>query len=138
MKVFVKCRYLLIVSLFSFLLPQCRHDNEVVRDVTPAEAETLIKGNSNNPEFIILDVRTPGEFASGHLAGATNIDFNANDFEVKIVQLDKNKIYLVYCRTGHRSAKAVSIMKNKGFKSLRNLNGGITGWAEANLPVVSE
>lgn len=63
----------------------------------------------------IVDVRTPAEFATGHLEGATNIDIEANDFATKIATLDKNASYLVYCRSGNRSAQAKSKMSAAGF-----------------------
>ncbi|MCX6245644.1 MAG: rhodanese-like domain-containing protein [Bacteroidetes bacterium] len=138
MKTCLKCQYLSVASILFFLLTACSHDNAVVQDVTPAEADKMIKDNMNNQGFIILDVRTPEEFASGHISRAINIDFRASDFETKIGQMDKNKSYLVYCRTGHRSSKAVTLMKDKGFRSLSNMNGGIMRWSEENLPVSSE
>lgn len=63
----------------------------------------------------MVDVRTPAEFAAGHLEGATNIDIEANDFAMKIAKLDKNASYLVYCRSGNRSAQAKSKMSATGF-----------------------
>jgi rhodanese-related sulfurtransferase len=128
--------YLVTAWLMLFIFSQCSHV-EAVQTVNSTEAEKMIQSNINNPEFIILDVRTPGEFESGHIGGAINIDYNADDFETKISQIDKTKIYLVYCRTGHRSSKAVSMMKEKGFKSINNLDGGISDWAAQNLPVVT-
>jgi rhodanese-related sulfurtransferase len=128
----------LIFWLILIIFPNCSHNKGVVQDVSPAEANDLIKSNSNNPSFIILDVRTPGEFASGHIRGAKNIDINADDFNTQIAQMDNSKTYLVYCNTGHRSSRAVSVMKNTGFTSLKNPDGGISDWAAANLPVFLE
>ena len=121
--------------LMLILFSQCSHNNDVVQDMSPAEAQKLIIGNNNNPGFMIVDVRTPEEFNSGHLEGSINIDYNADDFDAKIGQLDKNKTFLVYCRSGHRSSKAVSLMKDKGFRSIKNLEGGISNWASENLPL---
>jgi rhodanese-related sulfurtransferase len=129
--------YLAASLLILVLLPRCNRDS-VVQNVSPAEAEKIIQANMNNTAFVILDVRTPAEFSAGHLAGAINIDFNADDFETKAGQLDKNKNYLVYCRTGHRSSGAVAMMKQNGFKSLKNMDGGISEWISRNLPVISE
>jgi rhodanese-related sulfurtransferase len=137
MKAFYKYHFTLSALIILFLMSRCSHDN-VVQDINPAEAQKMIQGNINNPEFVLLDVRTPGEFTSGHIAGAINIDFNADEFESKIGQLDKNKQYLVYCRTGHRSSRAVAMMKDKGFKSLKNLDGGLADWIAGNLPVVTQ
>ena len=129
----------LVLALFTlFLMPRCNSDRGGVRDVNPSEAEKIVKDNLNNTEFVILDVRTPGEFNSGHLAGAVNIDYNADDFASKIGLLDKSRIYLVYCASGYRSAGAVSMMKDQGFKSISNLTGGLSNWAAQNLPVLTE
>ena len=136
MKSYTRYRFLLLLVLTLFLLPRCSENSAVIQNVTPAEAQKMIQDDKNKNAIAILDVRTPGEFASGHLAGAVNIDFNADDFETQLNHLDKNMSYLVYCQAGHRSAMAVSIMEKKGFKSLKNLDGGISSWISEKLPVV--
>lgn len=75
-------------------------------------------------DTVIIDVRTPAEFAAGHLEGATNIDIEAADFATKIGKLDKAKSYFVYCRSGNRSAQAITKMKAAGFTHLVD-GGGI-------------
>jgi rhodanese-related sulfurtransferase len=99
-------------------------------------AYQLIQNNKGNPDFIILDVRTPDEFNSGHLASAVNIDYYSSDFKDKIGQLDRNKEYLVYCRTGIRGASSVRIMLDLGFTKVQNLSGGIVEWVNAGYPTV--
>jgi rhodanese-related sulfurtransferase len=96
----------------------------------------LIKKNLKNKNFVILDVRTPQEYSEGHLANATNVDFGASDFAEKIGKLDKAKAYLVYCRTGHRSARVVEVMKTQSFQTIYNLDGGITQWTTDKKAVV--
>jgi len=86
---------------------------------------------------MLLDVRTPSEFASGHISGATNIDFESGTFASDILKLDKSKTYAVYCRSGNRSAQATAIMAKDGFKSIFNLDGGINNWQSAGNPVVN-
>lgn len=127
--------YFVVIML---VFAKCAGDNKTIKVVNPAEAAKLIFENSNNPQFVILDVRTPEEFVSGHLAGAINIDYKADEFEANINKLDKKKTYLVYCRTGHRSAGAADIMKDNGFKSIKNLEGGIVKWINENNPVINE
>jgi rhodanese-related sulfurtransferase len=100
------------------------------------EAYELIQNNQNNPDFIILDVRTPDEFKGGYIAGAINIDYYSSDFKNKISQMDRNKEYLVYCRSGVRGAASVQIMLDLGFTRVRNLSGGIVQWINAGLPTV--
>ena len=69
---------------------------------------------------VVIDVRTPAEYASGHLEGATNIDIEANTFSAKIAKLDKNATYFVYCHSGNRAAQAITAMKALGFTKLTN------------------
>ncbi|MBK8469654.1 MAG: rhodanese-like domain-containing protein [Candidatus Phosphoribacter sp.] len=88
------------------------------------------------PGTVLLDVRTPAEFADGHLAGAINIDVSAADFSTKVGALAKGVPYAVYCRTGSRSGNALSIMKGLGFTSAYHLDGGITSWSSAGGTVV--
>jgi rhodanese-related sulfurtransferase len=84
----------------------------------------------NQPNTLIMDVRTEKELSEGKVKGASIfIDINSEPFEERIQKLDKTKNYLVYCRSGARSAKACKIMYEKGFKGkLYNLAKGIAGW----------
>jgi len=86
---------------------------------------------------ITLDVRTPIEFAEGHIEGARLIDFQSGNFENEIAALDKNATYAVYCRSGNRSGQAVKVMQDAGFTSIFNMNGGVIDWANAGLPLVN-
>jgi rhodanese-related sulfurtransferase len=78
---------------------------------------------------IIIDVRTPGEFAGGHLEGALNIDVQSPDFAAQVSQLDPTKDYFIYCRSGNRSGQAISQMSNMGFTSM--INGGSVAQASS-------
>lgn len=73
----------------------------------------------------ILDVRTQEEYDEGHLPDATLIDFYSTDFEEKLSTLDRNKTYLVYCRSGNRSGQTMNMMKEAGFLQVYNLSGGV-------------
>lgn len=81
----------------------------------------------DQPNTVILDVRTKMEWNMGHVAGATLIDINSADFDAKIDQLDKSKTYLVYCRSGNRSSIAANIMIKKGFTDVKNVRTGQAG-----------
>ena len=83
------------------------------------------KGREN---IILLDVRTPEEFAAGHIPNAINLNYNASDFTEQVNKLDKSKTYLVYCKAGSRSAGAANIMSTNGFNTIYNLKGGIMAW----------
>ncbi|MDN4472887.1 rhodanese-like domain-containing protein [Demequina zhanjiangensis] len=76
----------------------------------------------------IIDVRTPAEFAEGHLPGAVNIDVSAATFADEIAQLDPDADYAVYCRSGNRSRAAIETMQGAGFAALIGLEGGIGAW----------
>lgn len=77
------------------------------------------------PGAVLLDVRTAGEYAEGHLDGALNMDVENSTFNSEIAKLDKSIPYFVYCRSGSRSAQATAIMRSEGFKNITELNGGI-------------
>lgn len=87
------------------------------------------------PGVVVLDVRTPGEFAQGHLANAINVDFQSGYFEEEIAKLDKNATYAVYCRSGNRSGQAVKVMEDLGFTDMYDMNGGVIDWAAAGKPL---
>ena len=89
------------------------------------------------PDTVLLDVRTPAEFASGHLPGAVNVDIESADFGQQIMALDQAKSYAVYCRSGNRSKAAVTAMQQAGFTKLFDLSGGITAWQSAGGEVVT-
>ena len=88
------------------------------------------------PEVQLVDVRTPEEFNEGHLENAINIDVTADDFDAKVASLDKEKPVMVYCKSGGRSARASARLKELGFKTITDLEGGITNWKSENKPVV--
>ncbi len=96
-----------------------------IEDITPQEASTLIQNNQNNPDFVIIDVRTPEEFGEEYIEQATNIDFYSETFRDTLNALDKNKTYLIYCQSGGRSGSALDIMAELNFKEVYNILCGI-------------
>lgn len=96
--------------------------------VEPTEAEQIIE---STPGLVVLDVRTPEEVAEGTLPGAVAIDFYSPDFAAQVAQLDRDVPYLVYCRSGSRSAQATRIMTDLGFTQIWELDGGILSWVNA-------
>ena len=78
----------------------------------------------------LIDVRTPEEFAKGHLKGAKNINFNAADFDNQITQLDKTKPVFIYCHSGGRSGKAYKKMKAHGFTTVYDMKGGYSAYSK--------
>jgi rhodanese-related sulfurtransferase len=124
---------LLLCGLLSTALPAA--DPVPFSHITPAQAAALIKAKSADPLFVILDVRTPKEFALNRIKGARNIDIKAPDARERFAKLDKNGTYLVYCRMGPRSSRAMQGMKKMGFKRVFNLAGGLMRWQQEKLPM---
>lgn len=95
-----------------------------VKNISPRTAERKMK-----KELTVLDVRTPAEFDSSHIKGAVNYDvLDSIQFMQQIQALDKNETYLVYCRSGKRSAKAAEWMNQQDFNHIYNMKEGILGW----------
>ena len=106
-----------------------------VRSLTPKEALLFIEQNKGKSSFMLLDIRTPEEFATGHIDGAVNINYNGDDFVSRLDALDKQRTYMVYCRTGRRSSDAVRIMTRLGFTTIIRISGDIVRWKAEGLPV---
>ena len=99
------------------------------RDVSVSEAKALLEGDSAP---VVLDVRTPEEFAAGHIEGATNINLMSGDFATEIAKLDKSEAYLLHCKSGSRSAKALAEMEAQGFENIAHMTEGYDGWSAAS------
>ena len=97
-------------------------------DVSVEQARELIRERDGKAGFVVLDVRTSAEFAGGHLPGAVNLDIQARDFLTRLEGLDRGKSYLVYCRSGNRSAKAVEAMEQMEFPKVYHMREGMIGW----------
>ena len=95
----------------------------------------LLDAHSNRTDLVVLDVRTPAEFAAGHLPRAVQLDIHAADFEAKLASLDRTPVYLVYCRTQNRSGRAAETMRRMGFGQVTVMLGGFTEWSRRGFPV---
>jgi rhodanese-related sulfurtransferase len=84
---------------------------------------------------MIIDVRTPEEYDEGHIENCVLINFRSDTFQEEINELDKSYTYLIYCRSGGRSAAALKIMKENGFENVYNMLGGIKGWNNESYPL---
>ncbi len=145
-------RSLLVLASFLVLIATgCGGDTDTSSEADPAgptdqanaqlitvsadEAATL---QEDAPEgTVVLDVRTPEEFAGGHLEGAVMVDFYAPDFADQLAQLDGNTPYLLYCRSGNRSGQTLTLMRQMGFTDVTEIDGGIVAWQEAGHPVTT-
>ena len=128
---------LLVVILFGLILPSCQaQQDQNITALSPKEASKLIETRTGDSDFTILDIRTPGEYQSGHLKDATMIDYYSKSFGDEIGRLDKEKSYLIYCRSGNRSARSMDLFKKLKFQKIYHLSSGINGWISEGLPLV--
>ncbi|HZL35408.1 MAG TPA: rhodanese-like domain-containing protein [Tepidisphaeraceae bacterium] len=106
-------------------------DQSAVKKITLAQFDKLREDKAN----VVLDVRTPKEFAAGHVPGAVNIDWHSRAFKEKIGKLDKSRKYLVHCQSGTRSAAATKLMGTLGFADLNDFSGGWAAYKKADKPI---
>ena len=99
-------------------------------DVSPAKFKKLV----DEGKCVVIDVRTQQEYSSGHIPGATQIDFYSADFWSRLKKLDKSKAYCVYCRSGRRSGITADSLAKWGYK-VYNLRGGFRAWSSEGFPV---
>ena len=114
-------------------LTACSTGSAAVIDVSAAQAVAVLQDEKPT----VIDVRTAGEYAAGHLPGAINIDVEAPGFADSVSQLPKDESYFVYCRSGNRSGVATEQMVQLGFTDLYDLQGGITDWQATGGSVVT-
>jgi phage shock protein E len=101
--------------------------------ISATDAAAIAESPPEN--LVVLDIRTPQEFAEGHLEGAVLIDFYDADFAEQLAALDPDVPYLMYCRSGNRSSLARGLMEELGFTAVADVDGGINSWTGAGLPV---
>jgi thioredoxin 1 len=126
----MKSIYLLIAFL-GLVMSSCQ-SQPVTGSVDAITFSTKI---NTTKDPVILDVRTPAEYADGYIGNALNVDYYKPNFKEEIKKLDKEKTYFVYCQAGGRSKSAYEVMKKEGFVNVFELNGGITEWQSSNLPL---
>ena len=159
----MSCGRNLVVGLagFSLMLASCGGDGPASDGAQPSPVSSNVAGNdaaagtaagivglstisavdaaaiADAPpaDLVVLDVRTPEEFAEGHLEGAVLVDFYDADFADQLAALDPDVPYLLYCRSGNRSGETLGVMEQLGFTSVADVGGGIIAWADAGLPV---
>ena len=125
---------ILVAAVFGIaLLTGCGSSSGGVTNVDPAAFLTT----ASQTGTVVVDVRTPSEYAAGHIQGAVNIDVEAPTFDAEIAKLDKNATYAVYCHSGRRSGLATDAMGKAGFTHVYNLSGGMTDLQSAGGQVVT-
>ena len=111
--------------------------DNIYKRITAIQSDSLIKANEINPNFVILDVRTPGEWNNYHISGSINRSTGLTDFTEQLNLLPKHKIFLLHCQSGSRSAGAFAKMQNQGFSEVYEMIGGISSWRNAGLPTTT-
>ena len=122
-----------MVAALPLVGASCGSSDGGIRVVSADDGRSVLDAPPS--ELVVLDVRTPDEFAAGHLAGAELIDFYEADFEAQLAELDRDAPYLLYCRSGNRSGQTRALMEDLGFTDVRDIEGGITAWIAAGHPV---
>jgi thioredoxin len=128
-KIFYLISLLAVVSISAGLQAQT---------ATSLDAASFVAKIKQLPNAQLIDVRTPGEFAQGHIANSKNIDINSSDFQQRVAKLDKNKAVLLYCLSGSRSSFAMNVLSSMGFKEIYNLSGGMMRWRAASMPETTD
>ena len=125
-----------LVLALSVIAVACSSDETATQSielVTPAKAAQVIEEHPGG--LVVLDIRTPEEYAEARLPDAIMVDYYAPDFADQLDKLDKNVPYVMYCRTGNRSADAAETMKDLGFTRVYEIDGGIVDWYEQGFPI---
>ncbi len=127
---------LMTLVIVGFFTPVLALNTPWYKNVSPQDSASLIQENKNNPDFVILDVRTPAEFSQGRIKGSIQLDYRSDTFSTELQKLDKKKTYLIYCRSGNRSGRTLELMRNLNFQRVYNMRGGIQTWYSQGLPVI--
>ncbi len=125
-------RVLLIALAAAIAIAGCSASDATLETVSPEAAAEVI---ANTPDVVVLDIRTPEEYAEGFIEGAANVDFYRSDFAAQLDMLDKDAPYVVYCRSDNRSGQAMEVFADLGFTNVTEIDGGIVNWYESGLPI---
>jgi len=132
-RIMKKTLFLSFTALLATLVFSCTAQNSGEKAIKNLNAQEFNSALKENPQAILLDVRTPGETAEGIIENAVLIDIYGAEFSQQIQELDTNKAVYVYCRSGGRSMKAARELQSIGFDEVYNLDGGITSWRKNGL-----
>ncbi|MCB2147780.1 MAG: rhodanese-like domain-containing protein [Deltaproteobacteria bacterium] len=126
----------LLVWLIGASAGMASADRAAVQTISPRQFKALLDRHQGDPDVVLLDVRTPKEFEEGHIQMALLLDYYSSDYVDRLKALDRNKTYLIYCRSGNRSGKSLAIFDKLGFRHVYNLDTGVIGWSREKYPLV--
>ncbi len=109
---------------------------QVVEDISLEEAFTLMEDNRGRDDFIIIDLRSTEEYASGHIEDAINLDYSSSDFLEALDELNRERVYLIYSYSDDVSGQVLDVMAGLGFTEVYNMRGGMERWEEIGMPQV--
>lgn len=115
---------------------QAMKSGRKVVDLDAGQARALIRKHGFRPGFVLLDVRTAPEYRKGHIKGARNIDVTRPGFRKRVALLSRSHTILVYCLSGARSLRAITVLRRLGFRKLYHLACGFLCWQDKGFPVV--
>jgi len=110
---------------------------QIIKNISTRQANEMLNAIPSEPNLVILDVRTQSEYDAGHIKGAAQLDYYSATFTEDLNNLDKTSTYIVYCRSGGRSANTLNIMENLGFRKAYNILGGITRWITDGFSIIN-
>ncbi len=134
-----KKSHFLFISLLWISLVSCgqkQKDGSVDQDGSKISLISSTELNKANKDILLIDVRTPEEYASGHIENSVNIDYKADNFKELIAELDTNQDVYVYCKVGGRSNNSAKMMEKMGFKKIYDLEGGILQWEKEDFKII--
>jgi rhodanese-related sulfurtransferase len=123
--------WMLVLLAFPLLFFALRSQSNAGESLTPQDLNAILKAGE---KVQLIDVRTPEEYASGHLAGSRLIPLS--ELSDRALEIDKKIPVIFYCRSGNRSGQALELIANQGFLNPKHLSGGILAWNRAGFPTV--
>ena len=130
-----------IINCICFLAIICNYSlgqNTESENITCQQAFDLIQKFKGDTNFVILDLRPLNIYDAEHIGNAIYYDVFSENFDNWVSQLNRNKVYLLYCNVGHRSGIALDKMKQMGFKNLRHLFEGIQEWKKQGFVTIKK
>lgn len=127
--------YFIICFVLTVFIASCQSDSR--GDAIELNPE-VFKDSLSKAGVQVVDVRTLKEFQSGHIKNALHIDYSSEKFANNLGVLDTEKPVYIYCRSGRRSSKSVSIFKGLGFKDVYELEGGVINWRKEGFNITKK